>query len=481
MGYRNLREFITALEKAGELRKVTAEVSPELEITQVVDTVSKSGGPALLFENVAGSDMPVLINAFGSMKRMAMALGVADLSEKEREIDSLLTLKLPQSLVEAAKTVWQITEFRKFQPRLVRKAPCQEVVLTGDQCSFDLLPALKCWPKDGGRFLTLPLVFTKNPDTGERNAGMYRMQIFDGTTAGMHWHVHHDGARNFQRHEESGTRMDVAVSLGGDPATIYSATAPLPPDLDEMIFAGFLRQQNVEMVKCITMGMEVPAESEIVLEGYVDPGERRVEGPFGDHTGYYSLADEYPVFHLTCMTHRRDPVYPATVVGKPPMEDCYMGKATERLFLPILRLIVSELVDINLPIFGVFHNFAFVSIKKDYAYQARKAMHALWGMGQLMLTKIIVVVDADVNVHDVDEVMWKVGANVDPKRDVVFVEGPVDVLDHASPVPCVGSKMGIDATRKLPGEGHPRPWPDEVRMDPDVVELVRKKWPEYEL
>jgi len=481
MGYRNLREFMAALEKAGELRRITTEVSPELEITQIVDRVSKSGGPALLFENVAGSDMPVLINAFGSTKRMAMAVGVADLREKEREIDSLLTLKFPQSLAETAKTVWQIAEFRKYQPRLVRKAPCQEIVLTGDECSLDLLPVLKCWPNDGGRFLTLPLVFTKNPETGERNAGMYRMQIFDGTTAGMHWHVHHDGARNFQRHEESGTRMDVAVSLGGDPATIYSATAPLPPDLNEMIFAGFLRQQNVEMVKCTTMDMEVPAESEIVLEGYVDPGERRVEGPFGDHTGYYSLADEYPVFHLTCMTHRRNPVYPATVVGKPPMEDCYMGKATERLFLPILRLIVSELVDINLPIFGVFHNFAFVSIKKDYAYQARKAMHALWGMGQLMLTKIIVVVDADVNVHDVDEVMWKVGANVDPKRDVVFVEGPVDVLDHASPVPCVGSKMGIDATRKLPGEGHPRPWPDEVRMDPDVVELVRKKWPEYEL
>jgi len=481
MGYRNLREFMAALEKAGELRRITTEVSPELEITQIVDRVSKSGGPALLFENVAGSDMPVLINAFGSTKRMAMAVGVADLREKEREIDSLLTLKFPQSLAETAKTVWQIAEFRKYQPRLVRKAPCQEIVLPGDECSLGLLPVLTCWPNDGGRFLTLPLVFTKNPETGERNAGMYRMQIFDGTTAGMHWHVHHDGARNFQRHEESGTRMDVAVSLGGDPATIYSATAPLPPDLNEMIFAGFLRQQNVEMVKCTTMDMEVPAESEIVLEGYVDPGERRVEGPFGDHTGYYSLADEYPVFHLTCMTHRRNPVYPATVVGKPPMEDCYMGKATERLFLPILRLIVSELVDINLPIFGVFHNFAFVSIKKDYAYQARKAMHALWGMGQLMLTKIIVVVDADVNVHDVDEVMWKVGANVDPKRDVVFVEGPVDVLDHASPVPCVGSKMGIDATRKLPGEGHPRPWPDEVRMDPDVVELVRKKWPEYEL
>jgi len=479
MAYRNLREFVRALETAGELRRVAAEVSADLEIAHIADKVSKAGGPALLFENVTGFRMPVLVNAFGSMRRMAMGLGVEDIRGKEQEIALLLNVEFPESFRDAIRTVWQIAEFRKFAPRIVQSGPCQEIVLRGNECSLYRLPALKCWPQDGGKFLTLPIVITKNPETGTRNAGMYRMQVFDETSAGMHWHVHHDGARNFKLHADAGKRMEVAVALGGDPATIYVATAPLPPDMDEMIFAGFLRHDHVEMVKCLTVDMEVPAESEIVLEGYIEPTERRKEGPFGDHTGYYSSADDYPVFHLTCMTHRRDPIYPATVVGKPPMEDCYMGKATERLFLPLLRLMIPELVNMNLPMFGVFHNFAFISIKKSYPFQARKVMHALWGLGQLMLTKFIVVVDADVNVQDVDEVMWRVGANVDPKRDTVIVEGPVDVLDHAAPVPCVGSKMGIDATRKLSEEGHPRAWPDDVRMDDATIELVRKRWKEY--
>ncbi|MBM4049208.1 MAG: menaquinone biosynthesis decarboxylase, partial [Planctomycetes bacterium] len=361
--------------------------------------------------------------------------------------------------------------------KTVASGPCQEVVL--DKPSLDILPILKCWPKDGGRFITLPVVFTKGLKTVVRNAGMYRMHVYDERTTGMHWHVHHDGARHFRDYQQAGQRMPVAVALGGDPAITYAATAPMPPELDEMLFAGFLRNKNVEMVKCRTIDQEVPADADIVLEGYVDPSESRLEGPFGDHTGYYSPADQYPVFHLTCLTHRKDAIYPATIVGKPPMEDCYIGKTTERLFLPLIKLVVPEIVDMDLPIFGVFHNYAFVSIDKRYPFQARKVMHAIWGLGQLMFTKIVVVVDKGVNVHDVNEVMWKVGNNVDPRRDVAFVDGPLDVLDHASPLPRAGSKMGIDATKKWSEEGHPREWPDEIEMSPDVKKLVDGRWREY--
>jgi len=360
----------------------------------------------------------------------------------------------------------------------VRSAPCQEVVHHED-ASLDIFPILQCWPGDGGRYLTLSITFTKDPETGMRNTGMYRLQVFDSRTTGMHWHMHKNGAENYRKHRLLGKRMEVAVALGGDPAITYSATAPLPRGFDEMLFAGFIRQQPVEMVKCLTVDLEVPAGSEIVLEGYVDLDEKRLEGPFGDHTGYYSLADWYPVFHVQCITHRMDAVYPATVVGKPPMEDCFMAKATERIFLPVIRLNIPEVVDYNLPLEGVFHNCAVIAIDKQYPGQAKKVMCAVWGMGQMMFTKMVIVVDSHVNVHDMAEVWWRVYNNVDPKRDFMFVEGPVEVLDHASPYPAYGSKVGIDATKKWPGEGHFRDWPDEIEMSREIKDLVTARWPEY--
>ncbi len=477
MAYHGLSDFVAELERAGELKRITAPVSAELEITQIVDRVSKTNGPALLFENVKGASVPLLINAFGSYKRMAMALGVDDINAIGREIEEILHLPLPTSVVDKLKMIPKIARFAKFPPKLVSRGPCQEVVVNEPSLSF--LPILKCWPQDGGRFITLPMVFTKSLASGLRNCGMYRMHVYDERTTGMHWHIHHDGARHFREYKNAGRRMDVAVALGGDPAVTYAATAPMPPDVDEMLFAGFLRKTPVEMVKCKTIDMEVPADAEVVLEGYVDPSEERVEGPFGDHTGYYSLADNYPVFHIQCITHRQNPVYPATVVGKPPMEDCYMGKATERIFLPLVRTQIPELVDMNLPLFGVFHNYAFVSIDKRYPYQAKKVMHAMWGLGQMMFTKIIVVVDKEVDVQNVEEVLWRVGNNVDPRRDIMIVDGPLDVLDHASPLPRAGSKVGIDATKKRPDEGHTREWPDEIKMADDIIQLVERRWREY--
>ncbi|GAB4336041.1 MAG: menaquinone biosynthesis decarboxylase [Candidatus Abyssubacteria bacterium] len=477
MAYEGLKDFITALEREGELKRIRARVSCELEMTEVVDRVSKAGGPALLFENVEGYRVPVLINAFGSSKRMGMALGVEDVNDIGREIEDILHLPLPVSIVDKLKMIPKIAQFAKFPPKTVGRAPCQEVVL--DQPSLSFLPILKCWPQDGGRFITLPMVFTKSLSSGLRNCGMYRLHVYDERTTGMHWHVHHDGARHFREYKAAGKRMEVAVALGGDPAITYAATAPMPADIDEMLFAGFLRKTPVEMVRCKTIDMEVPACAEVVLEGYVDPEEERVEGPFGDHTGYYSLADVYPVFHIQCITHRKEPVYPATIVGKPPMEDCYMGKATERIFLPLIKTQIPELVDMNLPLFGVFHNYAFVSIDKRYPYQAKKVMHAIWGLGQMMFTKIIVVVDKGVNVQNVDEVLWRVGNNVDPRRDITIVDGPLDVLDHASPLPRAGSKIGIDATKKWPEEGHTREWPDEILMADEIIERVNRRWREY--
>ncbi|UCD57875.1 MAG: menaquinone biosynthesis decarboxylase [Candidatus Hydrogenedentota bacterium] len=477
MAYQGLREFISALEQAGELRRVRASVSAELEITEIVDRISKASGPALLFENVEGHAVPLLINAFGSYRRMAMALGVDDIDIIGREIEEVLQMPLPAGIVDKLKMIPKIARFAKYPPKMVSQGACQEAVVEPPSLSF--LPILTCWPQDGGKFITLPLVFSKSLANGRRNCGMYRMHVYDERTTGMHWHIHHDGARHFREYRNAGKRMDVAVALGSDPAVTYAATAPMPPDVDEMLFAGFLRKKPVEMVKCKTIDMEVPADAEVVLEGYVDPSEERLEGPFGDHTGYYSLADTYPVFHIECITHRKDPIYPATVVGKPPMEDCYMGKATERIFLPLVKTQIPELVDMNLPLFGVFHNYAFVSIDKRYPYQARKVMHCIWGLGQMMFTKIIVVVDMDVNVQDVEEVLWRVGNSVDPRRDIVIVDGPLDVLDHASPLPLAGSKMGIDATKKWPEEGHTREWPDPIKMTRDIMELVERRWREY--
>ena len=478
MAFRDLREFVAALESRGWLKRISAEVDPVLEITEITDRVSKAGGPALLFEKVKGSSMPVLINAFGSFERMSLALGVNHLDEIAEYLLSFLQPDLSGSWWSKIKMLPRLAEAAAFLPRVVKSGPCQEVVIDRNP-SLEMLPVLKCWPGDGGKFITLPLVFTRDPETGRRNVGMYRMQIYDSQTTGMHWHMHHDGAENYRRAQKRGERLEVAVALGGDPATIYAATAPLPKDIDEMIFAGFLRREPVELVRCKTVDLEVPAHAEIILEGYVDPSEKRVEGPFGDHTGYYSLCDEYPVFRLTAITHRRDPIYPTTVVGKPPMEDCYMGKATERIFLPLLQLFVPEVVDINLPLEGVFHNCAILSIRKRYPGQPKKVMSAVWGMGQMMFTKFIIVVDETVNVQNLSEVLWKVFNNVDPRRDIMIVDGPLDALDHSSPYPHYGSKMGIDATKKWPAEGHGREWPEDIVMSPEIKELVDRRWKEY--
>ncbi len=473
MAIDDLRQFIELLEREGELVRISAAVDPELEISEIADRVSKARGPALLFEHPRGAEMPILINQFGSMKRMSLALGGEDLDSVASRLGELLKLDLPRGMVAKVRALGKLKGLAASAPRMVRKGPCQEVVIK--EPDLDALPILKTWPGDGGPFITLPVIFTKDPE-GRRNAGMYRLQKFDARTTGMHWHIHKDGAENFR---DSGGRMEVAVAIGTDPATTYAATAPLPKGMDEMMLAGFLKGSPVEMVKCLTVDMEVPAAAEIILEGYVEQDERRREGPFGDHTGYYSLANDYPVFHLTAMTHRRNPIYAATIVGKPPMEDCYLGKATERLFLPLLKLTLPEMVDMNLPLEGVFHNCAIISIKKSYPMQARKMMNAVWGLGMLSLTKFVVIVDEHVNVHDESEVAWRVFNNVDPGRDILVSEGPLDALDHSSPTAGYGAKMGVDATKKWPEEGHPRPWPGDIEMSPQIKELVDRRWDEY--
>jgi 4-hydroxy-3-polyprenylbenzoate decarboxylase len=480
MAYIDLHDFIAHLERAGQLKRITHQLSPVLEIPEVADRVMRDCGPALLFEHPTGYDMPVLINATGSTERMAMALGVESVEQIAREIEDLLRVDVPQGFFGKLAMLPKYGKLASYVPKTVKSAPCQEVVKT-DDASLEELPILHCWPQDGARFITLPMVFTEDPHTRIRNLGMYRMHVYDSKTTGMHWHPHKVGARHYAEFERLGRRMEVAVALGGDPAITYAATAPLPDDFDEMLFAGFLRKSAVEMVKCRTVDLEVPADSEIVIEGYVDPHERRTEGPFGDHTGYYSLADQFPVFHVTCITRRENAIYPATIVGRPPKEDCFMAKATERIFLPLLRLQLPEIVDINLPMEGVFHNMAIVSINKRYPGHARKVMHAVWGMGQMSFTKMIVVVDAHVNVQDMSEVLWRVGNNVSPKRDIEFVQGPLDILDHASVKLGYGSKMGFDATKKLPSEGHAREWPDEIVMSPDVVAKVDAIWDELGL
>lgn len=481
MAYRDLREFIERLEREGELVRIKHRVSPNLEITEIADRTIKANGPALLFENVEGSDVPVLINHYGSMRRMAAALGVENLDDIGREIESLIHSEAPSGLIEKLMMLPKLAKLSSAFPKVVSKAPCQEVVREGENASLAFLPILTCWPGDGGPFITLPMVFTKDAETQRRNVGMYRMHVYGQQTTGMHWHIHKVGARHFAEYEKRKEKMPVAIALGGDPAITYAATAPLPEDFDEMIFAGFLRKEPVEMVQCKYVDLQVPANSEVVLEGYVEPGERKTEGPFGDHTGYYSPAEDYPVFHLKCITHRKDPIYPATIVGKPPMEDCFIGKATERIFLPLIKTQVPEIVDMNLPVEGIFHNIALVSIKKRYPMQARKVVNALWGLGQMALTKMIVVFDENVDVQDMSEVIWRLGSNIDPQRDIFFSEGPVDVLDHAAPHPLFGSKMGIDATKKIEGESHYRPWPEDIEMSQEVKEKIDLIWKELQI
>ena len=476
MAYRDLREFIRALEEKGELKRIAVEVDPILEITEFADRAVKSGGPALLFEKPKGYGTPVLINAFASMRKMEIALEVASVEEIAARIVEFLEMRVPEGLMEKLKMLPKLAEMGAFFPRMVSKGACQEVVREDNFSLFDY-PVLKCWPEDGGRFITLPLVFSKNPDTGKRNCGMYRLQIFDSRTTGMHWQTHKQGAEHYRRLRSHGlTRMDVAVAIGADPATMYSSILPLPPDIDEMMIAGFLRQSPVEMVKCHSCDLEVPANAEIVLEGYVEVGELRTEGPFGDHTGFYSLADEYPVFHVTCVTQRKDPIYATTIVGPPPMEDYFIGKAIERIFLPLMRLQLPEVRDIAMPAEGIFHNLILVSMRKSYPGHARKVMHAIWGAGQAMFSKCIVVVDEEVDVQNVREVAWKALNNIDPQRDIEFAMGPVDSLDHSSRLPNYGSKMGIDATRKWPGEGFTRPWPGLIEMTPEVKKRVDQLW-----
>lgn len=479
LNYRSLAEFVADLDAAGELVRISEPVDPVLEITEIADRVMKQpgGGKALLFNNVKGSDIPLGINLFGSKKRMGMALGVPSIDDIGDRLSEMLKLEVPDSLMGKLAMLPMLKEMAGFPPRTIRSGACQEVVLQGDEVDLSKLPIITCWPDDGGPYITLPLVITEDPESGIRNCGMYRMQYLDPKTTAMHWQRHKTGARHFELAKRKGERLEVAVAIGGDPATIFSATAPLPPAIDEFIFTGFLRRRPMELVKGVTVDLEVPAEADIVLEGYVDPKEDPIlEGPFGDHTGFYSLADMYPAFHVTAVTMRREPIYPTTIVGKPPMEDFYMGNATERIFLPLTKLILPEVVDYHMPAEGIFHNLVFVSIDKEYPGHAFKVMNGLWGLGQMMLAKVIVVVDKDVNVQDPQEAWWVALNNIDPERDVRFTPGPVDVLDHASRAFTYGTKMGIDATTKWPEEGFDREWPDKIVMSDEVKAKVDAMW-----
>ena len=523
LAYNDLREWIATLDRVGELRRIRTEADPILEITEIADRVSKSrsskygdGGPALLFQNIKGhAGSQLLINQFGSARRMNLALEVDSLDQVADRIRAFMDVKSPQGFLDKVKMLPMLAEMGKFFPKSVPSGACKEVIKRDNFSLLDF-PILQCWPKDAGRFITLPCVITRDPKTGKRNVGMYRMQVYDERTTGMHWQRQKVAAEHYRDHlrraatnlgapslpgvgkggnsaavdimaRTSGGsqlsempmpsgKMDVAVAIGTDPTLTFSAIVPAPPDVEEFLIAGFLRQKPVELLKCETVDLEVPADAEIILEGYVNLDELRTEGPVGDHTGFYSLDDQYPVFHVTCVTHRKDPIYATTIVGKPPMEDGWMGKAVERIFLPLMKLTIPELVDINLPIEGVFHNLMIVSIRKSYPGQARKVMNAIWSLGQAMFTKCILVVDEDVDVHDIGDVTLKVLNNIDPERDIQFTLGPVDSLDHASRLPNYGSKMGIDATRKWSTEGFTRPWPGEILMDERTKSLVDSKW-----
>ncbi len=491
MAFKDLREFIALLESKGQLRRVSAQLDPNLEMGEVTDRVSKRVGPALLFENpvdrASGTpyDMPVAINLMGSYDRMAWALGVdaetgtwKDLDAVAGRLMDLIPLDMPASMKGKLDALMGLKDLASAGAKEVKasKAPCQQIVLRGDDVDLTKLPVLTTWPEDGGPFVTLPLVVTNNLK-GRPNVGMYRLQIFDRNTTGLHIHFHHDGARNLREWAEAGhERVPVSVALGADPATIFSATAPVPPMIDEYLFSGILRGEPVEVVKSVTNDIMVPANAEIVLEGYVVPGELRWEGPFGDHTGYYSLADDFPVFHVEAVTMRNDAIYPTTIVGQPPMEDCYMGKATERLFLPVIRAMMPEVIDYDLPLEGVFHNCAIFQIKKEFAGQAQRVMNFAWSMGQMMFTKYVIVVDEDVDCHNYSEVAWRCFNNVDPSRDVLISKGPLDRLDHSSNYESYGFKMGIDATKPLPGEGHDREWPEPMVMTDEVKTRIDEMW-----
>ena len=521
MAYNDLREWIAALDKAGELKRIKAEVDPVLEVTEITDRVSKwgarngkgPGGPALLFENVKGHPgHKIFINQFGSERRINLALGSDSLDEIAERIHQMMDVKTPQGLLEKIKMLPKLAELGNLFPKRVSTGPCKEVIKRDNFSLLDF-PILQCWPQDGGRFITLPCVMTRDPRTGKRNIGMYRMHVYDATSTGMHWQRHKNAAEH-QRElmraavadgptlgktssvdimarsgggsiaiqgKPVGGRMEVAVAIGTDPTLTFSAIVPAPPDIEEYMIAGFLRGKPIEVVKCETVDLEVPASAEIVLEGYIDIGEMKVEGPFGDHTGFYSLEDLYPVFHVQCITHRKNPIYAATVVGKPPQEDAWMALAVERIFLPAAKMMIPELVDFHLPPEGVAHNLMIISIRKSYPGQARKVMNAIWSMGQAMFTKCIVVVDEDCDVKDLREVTLRALNNIDPERDIQFMLGPVDTLDHASRLPNFGSKMGIDATRKWSTEGFDRPWPDEVEMSAEVKERISRRWKEFGL
>ena len=479
MAYDGLRAFVETLEREGELVRVRREVDPNLELAEIADRTMKAGGPALLFENVKGSPFPLLINAYGSRRRMSRALGVDDLEEHARAIEQLVHTRAPKSARELAEMAGRLPALASAVPRKVTTAACQEVVQLGDEVDLMTLPVMTCWPNDGGPFFTLPNVITKDPDTGARNIGMYRMQRIDRRTTAMHWQIHKTGARHFRRAKELGKRLEVAVAFGGDPALTYAATAPLPDGIDEWMFAGFLRGKPVEHVRCKTVDLEVPACADFVLEGYVDPSEDMfAEGPFGDHTGYYTPVDAFPRFHVTAVTHRKNAIYPATLVGPPPMEDEWLGKATERLFLPLLRMIFPEVVDMNLPVEGAFHNLVLISIKKQYPFHASRIAHGLWGSGQMSFSKVICVLDDDVDVQNTAEVAWRLLANLDPKRDIAMVDGPVDQLDHGANQALYGGKMCVDGTRKWAEEGYKREWPEVATQSEAVKRHVDGIWAE---
>lgn len=460
--YPDLNDFLADLDRRKLLARVAEPVGPNLEIAALVDRACKSpdGGPALLFEKPTGFDIPVAANIYGSMERMCLALGVKKLDDLAREIDELMTPQMPSGVMDALKMLPMVGRLRDLMPKTVRDAACHEVVQRDG--TLDRLPILTCWPNDGGPYITFPLVFTRDPESGQRNIGAYRMQVFDSRTTGMHWQRHKGAAQHYRVAERLGKRLEVAVALGAEPVLPYCATAPMPEGLDELLLAGFLARRRIEMVKCVSIDLEVPASSQIVLEGYVEPGERRREGPFGDHTGMYSQPDDFPVFHLTCVTRRKRPIYLTTVVGRPPMEDYYLGLASERIFLPMIRKTLPEIVDMHFPAEGIFHNLVIVSIDKRFPGHARKIMNAFWGLGQLMFSKTVIVVDKDVNVQDVREVAWIVGTHVDPLRDIQMTKGPVDDLDDAAELQAYGGKMGIDATRKWASEGYTRSWPARV-------------------
>ncbi len=496
MSFPDLQSFIKALDERGQLRRISAEVDPVLEISAIADRVSRlpavgdadppptdpihgtRGGCGLLFENVRDSSIPVGINLFGSYERMRLALGCDSFETLADRVQQLLKPEMPTTLIAKMKKLPELAKLAGYAAKVVKTGICQQVVHTDDANVFDL-PVIQCWPEDAGRFITLAGMLTQDPDTGERNLGMYRAQLFEPKMTAMHWHIHHDGAGHHRKYAARGQRMPLAIVLGGESVLPYAATCPLPPDVSELLFAGFLKGKGIELVPCKTIPLEVPTNAEIIIEGWVDPKETVMEGPFGDHTGFYSLADRFPRYDITAITHRRDPVYPTIIVGKPPQEDYYLGKATERIFLPMLRMIVPDILDYHLPMFGAFHNFVFVKIRKEYPLQARKVMYALWSAGQMMLSKFIIVVGEDVDVHDEQDVLFHLGAHCDPRRDCVVVDGPTDILDHASPYLAAGSKMGFDATPKIPGEGVIREWPPVMKMSEDVLRLVDQRWKEY--